>query len=128
MAIITAEQFKQKAFNEVQIPGFEQGETITVCLRRVSVLGLASSGKIPNALQATVNKLFASDSSNAKEVSQTSLSNFNEMGQLLDIIAREAMVSPTFDEVGEYLTDDQKNAIFGYSQTGIVSLTPIATE
>lgn len=126
MAITTVEQFKQKCFKEVEIPGFEPGETVTVRLRRVSVLGLASSGRIPNSLQSAVNELFSSGSNSSKqEIATKSMSKMIEMSQLLDIMTKEALVEPSFDEVGEYLTDEQKNAIFEYTQTGIVDLTPI---
>lgn len=126
MAITSLEQFKQMAFKEVELPGFEPGETVTVRLRKVSVLGLASSGKIPNSLMGTVNKLFGEGRKGATpdQVASSSLENLGEMASLLDLIAAEAMVEPTFAEVGEYLTDDQKNAIFEYSQSGVKSVAP----
>lgn len=126
MAITSLEQFKQMAFKEVELPGFEPGETVTVRLRKVSVLGLASSGKIPNSLMSTVNKLFGEGRKGATpdQVASSSLENLGEMASLLDLIAAQAMVEPTFAEVGEYLTDDQKNAIFEYSQSGVKSVAP----
>lgn len=126
MAITSLEQFKQMAFKEVELPGFEPGETVTVRLRKVSVLGLASSGKIPNSLMGTVNKLFGEGRKGATpdQVASSSLENLGEMASLLDLIAAQAMVEPTFAEVGEYLTDDQKNAIFEYSQSGVKSVAP----
>lgn len=126
MAITTVEQFKAKAFKEVEIPGFEENETVTVRLRKVSILGLASSGKIPNSLMGTVNKLFGGKSKSAteEEVAQTSMENLGEMAKILDLIAEHSMVEPSFKEVGEFLTDDQKNAIFEYSQSGVKAMAP----
>lgn len=126
MAVTSFEQFKQMAFKEVEIPGFEPGESVVVRLRKVSILGLASKGKIPNSLMGTVNKLFGEGQrgATADQVASTSLQNLGEMASLLDLIANEALVEPTFAEVGDYLTDDQKNAIFEYSQSGVKAVTP----
>lgn len=126
MAITSLEQFKQMAFKEVELPGFDEGEKVVVRLRKVSVLGLASSGKIPNSLMATVNKLFGEGRKGATpdQVASSSMESLGEMASLLDLIASHAMVQPTFAEVGEYLTDEQKNAIFEYSQSGVKSVAP----
>lgn len=130
MAITSVEQFKAKAFKEVEIPGFEENETVTVRLRKVSILGLASSGKIPNSLMGTVNKLFGEGKKSAdkEKVAQTSMENLGEMAKLLDLIAQNALVEPKFSEIGELLTDDQKNAIFEYSQAGVKAVTPSSRE
>lgn len=126
MAITSLEQFKQMAFKEVEIPGFEDEEKVVVRLRKVSILGLASSGKIPNSLMGTVNKLFGEGKggATAEQVASTSMENLGEMAKLLDLIAENSMVEPKFAEVGEFLTDDQKNAIFEYSQSGVKQLVP----
>lgn len=126
MAITSIEQFKQMAFKEVEIPGFEEETTVVVRLRKVSILGLAASGKIPNSLMGTVNNLFNQGRSGAtaEKVASTSMENLGEMAKLLDLIAENAMVEPKFAEVGEFLTDEQKNAIFEYSQSGVKQLAP----
>lgn len=129
MAITSFEQFKQKAFKEVDLPGFEEGEVVTVRLRKVSILSLASSGKIPNSLMGVVNQLFGkAGKASEEEVSQTSMEHLSEMSKLLNIIAESALVEPTYSEIGEYLTDEQKNAIFEFSQSGVKQVTPIVSK
>ncbi len=129
MAITSFEEFKKKAFKEVELPGFEPGETVTVRLRKVSILSLASSGKIPNSLMGVVNKLFNSSKEVDEEaVKETSMEHLAEMSKLLDLVASCALVEPTFDQIGEYLTDEQKNAIFEYSQGEVKQVTPIVSE
>lgn len=129
MAITSFEQFKQKAFKEVDLPGFEEGEVVTVRLRKVSILSLASSGKIPNSLMGVVNQLFGkAGKASEEEVAQTSMEHLTEMSKLLNIIAESALVEPTYSEIGEYLTDEQKNAIFEFSQSGVKQVTPIVSE
>lgn len=126
MAVTSLEQFKAMAFKEVELPGFENGEKVVVRLRKVSILGLASSGKIPNTLMGTVNRLFGEGRKGATpdQVASTSMENLGEMASLLDLIASQALVEPTFAEIGEFLTDDQKNAIFEYSQSGVKAVAP----
>lgn len=129
MAITSFEQFKQKAFKEVDLPGFEEGEVVTVRLRKVSILSLASSGKIPNSLMGVVNQLFGkAGKASEEEVAQTSMEHLTEMSKLLNIIAESALVEPTYSEIGEYLTDEQKNAIFEFSQSGVKQVTPIVSK
>lgn len=126
MAITSIEQFRAMAEKEIEIPGYEPGDKVVVRLRKVSILGLASSGKIPNTLMGTVNKLFGAGKAKAskEEVASTSLNNLKEMASLLDLIAKESLVEPTYEEISEYLTDDQKNAIFEYSQSGVKAVSP----
>ena len=122
MAIITPEQFRARAFKEVEIPGFEPGERITVLLRKISIISLASSGKIPNQLMGVVAKLFDGEGRQKKD--SNSFENIVEMSKILAIIAEAAMVEPAYSEVKEFLTDDQLNAIFEYSQGVINDVTP----
>lgn len=46
------------AVQEVELPGFGDGKPWRVRLRRVSLLGLAHTGKIPNGLMAAVSDLY----------------------------------------------------------------------
>lgn len=126
MAITSLEQFKAKAFQEVTLPGFEKGGTVTVRLRRVSILGLASSGKIPNSLMGTVKKLFDGTKRgvSTESAAVSALDNLTEMSRLLEVIAEQALIEPKYSEIRDLLTDDQKNAIFEYSQEGITALAP----
>ncbi len=120
MAITSFEEFKKKAFKEVELPGFEPGETVTVRLRKVSIL---------SSLMGVVNKLFNSSKEVDEEaVKETSMEHLAEMSKLLDLVASCALVEPTFDQIGEYLTDEQKNAIFEYSQGEVKQVTPIVSE
>lgn len=130
MAITSFEQFKQMAFKEVELPGFEEGEKVVVRLKKVSVLGLASSGKIPNALMNTVNKLFGESKkgATAEQVASKSVENLADMAKLLDIIAENALIEPKYSEIGELLTDDQKNVIFEYSQSGVNKVQPFLSK
>ncbi len=105
---------------EVELPGFKDGETITVCLRRPSLLSLAESGKIPNPLLAAASELFCSG------IKEDGKSSIKELGELFQIIAKASLVSPSYDEfagAGVPLTDSQLLYIYNYVRNGVDSLS-----
>lgn len=120
--IISAEEFKNKSQRIIDLPGFEPGETIKVRVKKVSLLGLASSGKIPNSLMGVVSKMFntGSQQNTAKELSNDLVG----MTQLMDLIAKNSLVEPRYEEVAGFLTDDQLGAIFDFAMEGIKQVTP----
>jgi len=129
--VITAEQFKAKALREVDIQGFEAGEKITIRIRSLSLMKLVTTGRIPNALMATALELFeGKKKASAEELADTfaQTDKLTNMAGLIDVICENAMVEPSYAEVGEYLTDDQKMEIFQYTQGGVKDLSSFRTE
>lgn len=128
--IITAEQFKQRAFQVIALPGFANGdEPIHVKIRAAGVMNLVANGKIPNTLLGKVTELFGETSTVTKDnVSLESITDqqkkealeklnktetgLQDMAQLLRVFAEATMVEPTYAEVGEYMTDEQLMTIF----------------
>lgn len=108
---------KYAAGMEVELPGFTAGETISVRLRRPSLMLLAAEGKIPNSLLASVEELF--------EKGDKSTVPFKERGEIFRIVAMASLVSPTWEELqsaGLNLTDLQLLYIYNFSQTGVDAL------
>lgn len=104
----------------VQLPNFSEGQTFFARLRRPSMLALAKSGKIPNALLQTANKLFG-----GKGVDEKKNSAMSELFQILDIVCDACFVEPTYSQIKEAgieLTDEQYMFIFNYTQTGVKAL------
>ena len=102
---------------KVELIGWDE-EPIEVILRRPSLLGLATKGAIPNPLMTTAKNLFfkglAADC------------DLKTAGEVMQIVAKEALVSPTWDELQEAgieLTDRQLIEIFGYAQNGAQALS-----
>ena len=105
----------------VELPGFGDADNtpLRVTLRRVSLLGLAEAGAIPNELMGAVSELYS-----AGRVSRGSLAT---TAKTMLLIARQAMVCPTLEELQEAglaLTDEQLSAIYLYSQAGVRALRP----
>jgi hypothetical protein len=130
MSVITIEQMKNKSTTEVNIIGFEKGEQITLRLKRISLLGLVKSGKIPNKLLTDATELFETvkDKENKEDKEDKakdvlgSLDGVSNISKILEVVCEEAMIEPKYQEVSEYLTDDQKMEIFNWTQGGVADL------
>lgn len=104
----------------VRFPDFGENQPFVARVRRPSLLILAKSGKIPNTLLSTANKLFTGDSDT--NVNENMLSDTYDVCR---IICEASLISPTLKEIedaGMKLSDDQMMAIFNYAQAGARAL------
>ena len=126
--ITSLEQLKQYANgNIVRLPDFAEGQPFVAKLKRPSILGMAKQGKIPNSLLVKTNELFVQSGSLDTEEN----SMMQEIYDVIDLIASETFVEPTYDEIkstGIELTDEQMMFIFNYSQQGVKALESFRTE
>lgn len=108
----------------VRLPDFAEGQPFVAKIRRPSMLILAKSGKIPNALLGTANELFMKGSGGLDTDDPSMMGNFYDTCK---VICEAALVEPTMDDIeaaGLELTDAQLMAIFSYSQSGVKALEP----
>ena len=126
--VTSLEQLKQYANgNIVRLPDFAEGQPFVAKLKRPSILGMAKQGKIPNSLLIKTNELFVQSGSLDTEEN----SMMQEIYDVIDLIANETFVEPTYDEIkstGIELTDEQMMFIFNYSQQGVKALESFRTE
>lgn len=126
--VTSLEQLKQYANgNIVRLPDFAEGQPFVAKLKRPSILGMAKQGKIPNSLLVKTNELFVQSGSLDTEEN----SMMQEIYGVIDLIASETFVEPTYDEIkstGIELTDEQMMFIFNYSQQGVKALESFRTE
>lgn len=112
----------------VRFPDFAEGQPFVARVRRPSMLVLAKSGKIPNALLHTAVELFAKGGSGLDTDNKNMLSDFYDTCK---IICEAALLQPTMAEIesaGIALSDDQMMAIFNYTQTGVKALQSFREE
>lgn len=119
---------KYKEGAVVVLPDFAQGQPFVARLRRPSLLRLVKDGMIPNPLLGTVNGLFMNDGNtidfNDKEM-------MKKMNDVVMIVVKNSLIEPTMQEIEEAgidLTDEQKMAIYNYSQSGAEALSRFHTE
>lgn len=119
MSVTSIEEIKKKAAIEVELPGWDN-EPFICKLKRVGVLGLASSGKIPNTLMSTAMGMFE------KKLDVKEPDDIKNMAEVINLFCKEAMVEPKYDEVQAVnpLTDDQRLAIFDFTQDGVKKVKP----
>ena len=125
MAVTSLEKLKSLSEGqEVELPGWDD-EPFICKLKRPSLLGLVEGGQIPNPLLNAAYILF----NGAK--SQKDVLNMKEQKEILDIVARAAMVEPTYQQikdVGLELTDLQLLDIYNFTQLGVRSLISFRTK
>ncbi len=110
----------------VQLPPFAEGQPFVARLRRPSMMALAKSGKIPNALLSTANSLFIKGG-----VDAANESIMQDVLSVVDVLCAAAFVEPTYKQIqdtGVGLTDEQYMFIFNYTQQGIKALQPFRGE
>lgn len=125
MAVTSLENLKKLSEGqEVELPGWDD-EPFICKLKRPSLLGLVEGGQIPNPLLNAAYILF----NGAK--TQKDVLNLKEQKEILDIVARAAMVEPTYQQlkdIGLELTDLQLLDIYNFTQLGVRSLISFRTK
>ena len=125
MAVTSIEKLKKLAQGqEVELQGWDE-EPFVCVLKRPSLLGLVENGDIPNPLLHAAYILFNGSNNPKDQV------NLKEANDLYRIIAKAAMVSPTYEqleEIGLELTDMQLLEIYRFTQLGVKSLISFRTK
>ena len=125
MAVTSLEKLKSLSEGqEVELPGWDD-EPFICKLKRPSLLGLVEGGQIPNPLLNAAYILF----NGAK--TQKDVLNLKDQKEILDIVARAAMVEPTYQQlkdIGLELTDLQLLDIYNFTQLGVRSLISFRTK
>ena len=125
MAVTSIEKLKKLSQGqEIELQGWDE-EPFVCVLKRPSLLGLVENGDIPNPLLHAAYILFNGSNNPKDQV------NLKEMNDLYRIIAKAAMVNPTYDQVveaGLELTDMQLLEIYRFTQLGVKSLISFRTK
>lgn len=126
LRVTSLEELKAIAQGEVvELPG-----GLVVRLKRPSMLALASSGRIPNALLSTATEMFVSGKQ-SKAKNESDDDTLKNMFKLCSVMAEAALAEPSMADlrsVGYELTDEQLIAIFNYTQRGVKGLATFRQE
>lgn len=117
-----AKDFREQAVRTIVIPGFVPGETIKVQVQRPRILAMATRGKIPNPLMGIATNLITGKMPKGREL------DIKEVAQLHELYCRACLVSPSYDEVADIITDDQMSVIMSWATGGVVELEPFRNE
>ena len=102
------EMLKRGGAQEVVLSGWDEDE-VTVKLKRPSLFNMAAAGHIPNPLMSVAEGMFMANQGAIRKA------GLEDTAKVLALIAREALVSPTYEELKEAgleLTDCQLSEIY----------------
>lgn len=122
--VTSLEAMKAQSMPVVELPGWNDEDSIFVRMKKVSLLHLVSSGQLPNELLAIAHKITSSEEgfNPIREGTPEELAEFNK---LLHLMAQKSLVEPTYDDIVEHvgpLTDDQLSSIFVFCTAGVRAL------
>ena len=125
MSVISAKEFRERATRVIEIDGFSQGEKIEVRIKPASILNLYVSGKMPNNLLSTVQNLFNMKDNN-KNVNKVfdDPKMMKASFELMDLVCKECLVEPKYEEISDLLTDNQKGQIMAEAQGNVTAAIP----
>lgn len=112
----------------VELPPFAEGIPFVARLKRPSLMLLAKSGKIPNALLEQANSMFFGQKSNGRKIDQDAL---KQTVEIIEVLCEAAFVEPTYKQLKENgieLTDDQLAFVYEYTQKGVNALSSFRSE
>lgn len=124
LTVTSFEQLQAYARGQVvSLPPFAEGQPFVARLQRPSMLALAKSGKIPNALLTSANSLFEGGIQGA--LTMLDEEALKSIFDVIDVICEASFIEPTYQQIkdsGLELTDEQMMFIFSYSQNGVRQL------
>lgn len=120
MSVTKLEDIKKISGVEVPLPGWIPEEPFICRLKRVSILDLATKGKIPNPLLGTVIDMFE------KKAKIDKPEDMVQMFDVINLFCEVSMVEPTYEEVENIvsLTDEQRMEIYNFAQEGVRKIQP----
>lgn len=125
--IIKIEDLKKLATPVVNIPNFDNTGTIAVRLQKPKLLRMAQQGTIPNHL-IKVAATMVSGQGYPDIEKQTDQKRLEIMDQTIELYCRACMVEPTYEEMEDYLTDEQRGFIFDWAIGEVESLESFRAE
>lgn len=100
MKITSLEELKQFAEGEIiEFPGFTDDKPFTARIKRYSMIGLATSGKIPNPLIVHAEKIFDNARAQMKGEKKLSKKEKNEIEALETLLLHESLLEPTYQQI-----------------------------
>lgn len=111
-------KLKQKIYETIEIPGFDDHSAIPVDVKKVSLMDLVDCKVLPNPLLMSVNAIFARQQKGPSPSTKELAIWENQLKEFTEIVYKEALVSPTpknFEEAGLPLNSIQKRMIAEYA-------------
>ena len=123
--ILSIDKLREMANPIISIPGFDNKSTINIRVQQPKLMAMAVQGKIPNHLMNIAATMISGNKQNSKELSQEEY--IKEIHAAMDLYCRACMVEPSYEEMKDILTDDQKATIFTWGLGEVQALDSFRT-
>lgn len=110
----------------ITIPAFDGIEELEIEVRRPNLVTMLSKGDIPNPLLGAAHKAVAG--MNFSRVPEKAEDEAMSFVDITNLYCSTCMINPKFEEVEEYLTDDQRLAITTWAMSDIKTLRRFHTQ
>lgn len=124
MQVTNVAEVRKKLDKPVEFPGWEEDIPFVARVRRTSLSGLVKREELPNDLLPVVARMMGIAEQGGNPLDQAKPEEIKRFLTAMHSIAELLLIEPTYDEVGDILTDEQLSAIFLYAQQGLRGLEP----
>lgn len=119
--ILNIEKLREMANSIIKVPNFDNTGHINIRVQRPKLLKMAAEGKIPNHLM-NIAATMINGRPLSKQKELTPEEYIKEINGAMELYCRACMVEPTYEEMEDILTDDQKATIFNWGIGEVSSL------
>lgn len=113
--MINIEEIKKKSIITIDVPGWDE-DVEHWEVQKPRMMAMILQGKIPNHLMGVADKMIKGSNTNAEKL------DVKEMGKMFEIYCLSCMVSPTYEEIKDFMTDEQMNLIIAFATGGVQAL------
>lgn len=125
--ILSIEKLREMANPIILIPNFDNTGYINIRVQRPKLLKMAAEGKIPNHLM-NIAATMVNGRPLEKRKELTPEEYIKEINGAMELYCRACMIEPTYDEMEDILTDDQKATIFNWGLGEVQVLDSFRTD
>lgn len=118
--IANIKDFKGDQYHMLEIPQSNNVDTFTIKVQSPKIMDVMQRGDIPNHLMSIAVQL-VSNGAITRDADDPA-STAKALRNLMDVYCYSCMVDPRYEDVKEYMTDDQKAMVFNWG-IGEVSST-----
>lgn len=122
MAVVNIEELNKQKVQLIKVPHPYKDGWIELEVKRVGLLKLISTKKIPNELLSVAYELMGMDGKQPVKSQKDTIKHVTELYQMMHAVAENIMVNPTYEEFSEHLMDDTLEELFSYAQSGVRAL------
>ena|SRR5699024_5378532 len=119
--IFSVDKLKEMATTILPVPGFNNGdEKINFRVQKPRLMAMAAQGKVPNYLLGVVNDIMYGP--NNEKGKKKENPDPSEIIKTYELYCRACMVEPSYEEVADFITDEQMATVFHFGIGQVSSL------